>query len=143
MEIAAETGELAAKAREGKLGPAQMSGGCFSISPLGGIGGTSFTPIVNAPEVAILGVSKSAMKPVWNGEKFKPRLMLPLSLSYDHRVLLGAAAARFPVHLAQLLRSEERRVGKECVSTCRSRWSPYHYKETPKNTNTRNQINTK
>src|SRR3546814_4200969 len=78
MEIAAETGELAAKAREGKLGPAQMSGGCFSISSLGGIGGTSFTPIVNAPEVAILGVSRTAMKPVWNGKEFAPRLVLPL-----------------------------------------------------------------
>jgi len=103
LEIAAETGELAAKAREGKLGPAQMSGGCFSISSLGGIGGTSFTPIVNAPEVAILGVSRSAMKPVWNGEKFKPRLVLPLSLSYDHRVIDGAAAARFTAYLSQLL----------------------------------------
>ncbi len=102
-EIAQETAALAKKAREGKLGPADMSGGCFSISSLGGIGGTSFTPIVNAPEVAILGVSKSAMKPVWNGEKFKPRLVLPLSLSYDHRVIDGAAAARFTAHLAQLL----------------------------------------
>ncbi len=103
VEIARETGELASRAREGKLGPAEMSGGCFSISSLGGIGGTSFTPIVNAPEVAILGVSKSAMKPVWNGEKFKPRLVLPLSLSYDHRVIDGAAAARFTAYLAQLL----------------------------------------
>ncbi|HEU4774788.1 MAG TPA: dihydrolipoyllysine-residue acetyltransferase [Lysobacter sp.] len=103
MEIAMETGELAAKAREGKLGPAQMSGGCFSISSLGGIGGTKFTPIVNAPEVAILGVSRAAMQPVWNGEKFKPRLILPLSLSYDHRVIDGAAAARFAVYLAQAL----------------------------------------
>ena len=103
MQIARETGELAAKAREGKLGPADMSGGCFSISSLGGIGGTSFTPIVNAPEVAILGVSKSAMKPVWDGKAFQPRLMLPLSLSYDHRVIDGAAAARFTATLAQLL----------------------------------------
>jgi len=102
-EIAQETSALAKKAREGKLGPAEMSGGCFSISSLGGIGGTSFTPIVNAPEVAILGVSKTAMKPVWNGEKFKPRLVLPLSLSYDHRVIDGAAAARFTAYLAQLL----------------------------------------
>lgn len=102
-EIARESSELAQKAREGKLGPAEMSGGCFSISSLGGIGGTAFTPIVNAPEVAILGVSRSAMKPVWNGEKFKPRLMLPLSLSYDHRVIDGAAAARFTAYLAQLL----------------------------------------
>ena len=98
-----ETGELAAKARDGKLGPAEMQGGCFSISSLGGIGGTSFTPIVNAPEVAILGVSKSAMKPVWDGKQFQPRLMLPLSLSYDHRVIDGAAAARFTAYLAQLL----------------------------------------
>ncbi|MCJ0826616.1 dihydrolipoyllysine-residue acetyltransferase [Luteimonas sp. 50] len=103
MEIAAETAELAAKAREGKLGPAEMQGGCFTISSLGGIGGTAFTPIVNAPEVAILGVSKSAPKPVWNGKEFMPRLMLPLSLSYDHRVIDGAAAARFTAHLAQLL----------------------------------------
>ncbi|MGY0610713.1 dihydrolipoyllysine-residue acetyltransferase [Luteimonas sp. A501] len=102
-EIAQETSVLAKKAREGKIGPADMSGGCFSISSLGGIGGTSFTPIINAPEVAILGVSKSAMQPVWNGEKFKPRLMLPLSLSYDHRVIDGAAAARFTAYLAQLL----------------------------------------
>jgi pyruvate dehydrogenase E2 component (dihydrolipoamide acetyltransferase) len=103
LEIARETGELASKARDGKLGPAEMSGGCFSISSLGGIGGTSFTPIVNAPEVAILGVSKSAMKPVWNGREFEPRLLLPLSLSYDHRVIDGAAAARFTAYLAQLL----------------------------------------
>jgi pyruvate dehydrogenase E2 component (dihydrolipoamide acetyltransferase) len=103
LQIARETSELAAKAREGKLGPAQMQGGCFSISSLGGIGGTSFTPIVNAPEVAILGVSKAAMKPVWNGAAFEPRLLLPLSLSYDHRVVDGAAAARFTAYLAQLL----------------------------------------
>jgi len=103
IQIAREMGELAAKAREGKLGPADMQGGCFSISSLGGIGGTSFTPIVNAPEVAILGVSKSAMKPVWDGKQFVPRLILPLSLSYDHRVIDGAAAARFTAHLAQLL----------------------------------------
>ena len=109
MEIAAETGELAKKARDGKLGPADMSGGCFSISSLGGIGGTAFTPIVNAPEVAILGVSKSAMKPVWNGGKFKPRLILPLSLSYDHRVIDGASAARFTAYLGQLL-ADMRRV---------------------------------
>ena len=103
IHIAKETSELAAKAREGKLSPADMSGGCFSISSLGGIGGTSFTPIVNAPEVAILGVSKSAMKPVWDGKQFAPRLVLPLSLSYDHRVVDGAAAARFTAYLAQLL----------------------------------------
>ncbi|MDQ2702405.1 MAG: dihydrolipoyllysine-residue acetyltransferase [Pseudomonadota bacterium] len=103
MEIAAESSALAAKARDGKLGPAEMQGGCFTISSLGGIGGTSFTPIVNAPEVAILGVSKSAMRPVWNGKEFEPRLLLPLSLSYDHRVIDGAAAARFTAYLAQLL----------------------------------------
>jgi pyruvate dehydrogenase E2 component (dihydrolipoamide acetyltransferase) len=109
LQIAKETGELAAKARDGKLGPADMSGGCFSISSLGGIGGTAFTPIVNAPEVAILGVSKSATKPVWDGKQFAPRLILPLSLSYDHRVIDGAAAARFTAHLAQLL-ADMRRV---------------------------------
>ncbi|MEG3191551.1 dihydrolipoyllysine-residue acetyltransferase [Lysobacter sp. D1-1-M9] len=103
MQIARESGELAAKARDGKLGPAQMSGGCFTISSLGGIGGTAFTPIVNAPEVAILGVSRSAMKPMWDGQAFAPRMMLPLSLSYDHRVIDGAAAARFTAYLAQLL----------------------------------------
>ena len=103
LQLAAELGELSKKARDGKLGPADMSGGCFSISSLGGIGGTSFTPIINAPEVAILGVSKAAMVPVWNGEKFKPRLMLPLSLSYDHRVIDGADAARFTSYLAQQL----------------------------------------
>ncbi|MEF3082392.1 dihydrolipoyllysine-residue acetyltransferase [Luteimonas sp. SMYT11W] len=103
MEISQEMSALAKKARDGKLGPADMQGGCFSISSLGGIGGTSFTPIVNAPEVAILGVSKSAMKPVWDGKAFQPRLTLPLSLSYDHRVIDGAAAARFTATLAQLL----------------------------------------
>jgi pyruvate dehydrogenase E2 component (dihydrolipoamide acetyltransferase) len=109
IEIAQESSELAKKARDGKLGPAEMSGGCFSISSLGGIGGTAFTPIVNAPEVAILGVSKSAIKPVWDGKQFAPRLMLPLSLSYDHRVIDGAAAARFTAHLAALL-ADMRRV---------------------------------
>jgi len=103
VEIAKEMGELAALARDGKLKPEQMQGGCFTISSLGGIGGTAFTPIINAPEVAILGVSKSETKPVWSGEKFKPRLILPLSLSYDHRVIDGAAAARFTTYLAQLL----------------------------------------
>jgi pyruvate dehydrogenase E2 component (dihydrolipoamide acetyltransferase) len=103
VAITQETGALAAKAREGKLGPAEMSGGCFSISSLGGIGGTAFTPIVNAPEVAILGVSKSAMKPMWDGKAFQPRLIVPLSLSYDHRVIDGASAARFTAYLAQLL----------------------------------------
>jgi len=109
IEIAQETSELAKKARDGKLGPADMSGGCFSISSLGGIGGTAFTPIVNAPEVAILGVSKSAIRPMWDGQAFQPRLMLPLSLSYDHRVIDGAAAARFAASLAQLL-ADMRRV---------------------------------
>jgi len=103
LEISQEMSALAKKARDGKLGPADMQGGCFSISSLGGIGGTAFTPIVNAPEVAILGVSKSAMKPVWDGKAFQPRLTLPLSLSYDHRVIDGAAAARFTATLAQLL----------------------------------------
>ena len=102
-QIAREMGELAGMARDGKLKPDQMQGGCFTISSLGGIGGTAFTPIINAPEVAILGVSKSSMKPVWNGDKFKPRMILPLSLSYDHRVIDGAAAARFTAYLAQLL----------------------------------------
>ena len=109
IQIAQETSELAKKARDGKLGPADMSGGCFSISSLGGIGGTKFTPIVNAPEVAILGVSKSAIQPVWDGKQFAPRLILPLSLSYDHRVIDGAAAARFTAYLAQLL-ADMRRV---------------------------------
>jgi pyruvate dehydrogenase E2 component (dihydrolipoyllysine-residue acetyltransferase) len=109
LQIAQETAELAKKARDGKLGPADMQGGCFSISSLGGIGGTKFTPIVNAPEVAILGVSKSAIRPVWDGKQFAPRLILPLSLSYDHRVIDGAAAARFTAYLAQLL-ADMRRV---------------------------------
>lgn len=108
-ELAKEMSELASKAREGKLGPAEMSGGCFSISSLGGIGGVAFTPIVNAPEVAILGVSKSSIQPVWDGKAFQPRLQLPLSLSYDHRVIDGASAARFTAYLAQLL-SDMRRV---------------------------------
>jgi pyruvate dehydrogenase E2 component (dihydrolipoamide acetyltransferase) len=103
IEIAKETSDLAAKAREGKLGPADMQGGTFSISSLGGIGGTAFTPIVNAPEVAILGVSKAAMKPVWNGKEFAPRLMMPFSLSYDHRVVDGALGARFTSFLAQVI----------------------------------------
>jgi pyruvate dehydrogenase E2 component (dihydrolipoamide acetyltransferase) len=103
LEIARETGELAKQARDGKIKPADMQGGTFSISSLGGLGGTSFTPIINAPEVAILGVSRSAQQPVWDGKQFVPRLMLPLSLSYDHRVIDGAAAARFNAYLAQLL----------------------------------------
>ena len=103
LEIGKEMTELSAKAREGKLSPAEMSGGCFSISSLGGIGGTFFTPIINAPEVAILGVSRASMKPIWNGNEFEPRLVLPLSLSYDHRVIDGAAGARFSTYLAGLM----------------------------------------
>lgn len=103
FEIAQESGELAKQARDGKLKPADMSGACFTISSLGGIGGTYFAPIVNAPEVAILGVNKSAMKPVWDGKAFVPRLTLPLSLTADHRVIDGALATRFNVYVAQLL----------------------------------------
>ncbi|THF64296.1 dihydrolipoyllysine-residue acetyltransferase [Pseudothauera rhizosphaerae] len=103
FQIAEETGALAKKARDGKLGPADMSGACFTISSLGGIGGTYFAPIVNAPEVAILGVNKSVMKPVWDGKAFVPRLTLPMSLTADHRVIDGALATRFNVYLAQLL----------------------------------------
>jgi pyruvate dehydrogenase E2 component (dihydrolipoamide acetyltransferase) len=103
LDLARDLGEISKKAREKKLGPAEMSGGCFSISSLGGIGGTYFTPIVNAPEVAILGVSKSVTKPLWNGKEFAPRLVLPLSLSYDHRVIDGALAARFASFLANQL----------------------------------------
>ena len=103
LDLAAELGEISKKARDKKLGPNDMSGGCFSISSLGGIGGTAFTPIVNAPEVAILGVSKAQTKPVWNGKEFAPRLILPLSLSYDHRVIDGALAARFASFLATQL----------------------------------------
>jgi pyruvate dehydrogenase E2 component (dihydrolipoamide acetyltransferase) len=103
LAIAKEMGELSAKAREGKLGPADMQGGCFSISSLGGIGGTYFTPIINAPEVAILGVCRSSTRPVWDGKQFIPRLILPLSLSWDHRVIDGAAAARFNNYLVALL----------------------------------------
>jgi pyruvate dehydrogenase E2 component (dihydrolipoamide acetyltransferase) len=103
IQLSQEMGELAKKARDGKLSPAEMSGACFTISSLGGIGGRYFTPIINAPEVAILGVCRSAIEPRWNGEKFKPRLMLPLSLSWDHRVIDGASAARFNVYLSQIL----------------------------------------
>jgi pyruvate dehydrogenase E2 component (dihydrolipoamide acetyltransferase) len=103
LQIAQETSDMAKKARDGKLSPAEMQGGCFSISSLGGIGGTHFTPIINAPEVAILGVSRSEHKPVWDGKQFAPRLKLPLSLSYDHRVIDGAAAARFNAYLGALL----------------------------------------
>jgi pyruvate dehydrogenase E2 component (dihydrolipoamide acetyltransferase) len=104
FQISQEMGDLAKKARDGKLGPADMSGGCFSISSLGGIGGRYFTPIINAPEVAIMGVCRSSTEPRWDGKKaFKPRLILPLSLSWDHRVIDGAAAARFNVYFASLL----------------------------------------
>ena len=103
LQIAQEMTDLSKKAREGKISPAEMQGGCFSISSLGGIGGTSFTPIINAPEVAILGVSRSAHKPVWDGKQFVPRLIVPLSLSYDHRVIDGASAARFNAYLGALL----------------------------------------
>ncbi len=102
-EIAKEMGELSAQARDGKLKPADMQGASFTISSLGGIGGTAFTPIINAPEVAILGLSKSEIKPVWDGKQFAPRLMLPLSLSYDHRVIDGALGARFTVYLSEVL----------------------------------------
>lgn len=107
-EISQEMGAISKKARDGKLGPADMSGGTFSISSLGGIGGTAFTPIVNAPEVAILGVVRSKMAPVWNGKEFEPRLMLPVSLSYDHRVIDGALAARFARHLCTSLEDVRR-----------------------------------
>ncbi len=103
LELSRELMEISKKARDGKLKAADMQGSCFTISSLGGIGGTSFTPIVNAPDVAILGVSKSEMKPKWNGKDFIPRLMLPLSLSYDHRVIDGALAARFAVHIGKVL----------------------------------------
>jgi pyruvate dehydrogenase E2 component (dihydrolipoamide acetyltransferase) len=108
IEIAGEMGELSKAARAGKLKPGDMAGGNFSISSLGGIGGTSFTPIVNAPEVAILGVVRSAMKPIWDGAEFVPRLMLPLSLSYDHRVIDGASAARFVKYLVTILEDMRR-----------------------------------
>jgi pyruvate dehydrogenase E2 component (dihydrolipoamide acetyltransferase) len=102
-DLARELAAVSGKAREEKLLPGDMQGGCFSISSLGGIGGTAFTPIVNAPEVAILGISRSELKPVWNGSEFEPRLMLPLSLSYDHRVVDGAEGVRFTSLLRELL----------------------------------------
>ena len=102
-EIATELGELSALARDGKLKAPQMQGASFTISSLGGIGGTAFTPIINAPEVAILGVSRSLMQPIWNGSEFEPKLMLPLSFSYDHRVIDGAQAARFTTYLGKAL----------------------------------------
>ena len=103
MQISTEMGELAKKARDGKLSPAEMSGACFTISSLGGIGGRYFTPIINAPEVAIMGVCKSQIEPKWDGSAFAPKLMLPLSLSWDHRVIDGAAAARFNAYFGQVL----------------------------------------
>ncbi len=109
VELATETGELAKLARDGKLKPSDMQGGTFTISSLGGIGGTAFTPIVNAPEVAILGISKSSIKPVWNGKEFVPRLIMPVSLSYDHRIIDGALAAKFTTYLTQIL-SDVRRL---------------------------------
>src|SRR5690348_905822 len=109
-ELSRELGAVSARAREGKLGPADLQGACFTISSLGGIGGTSFTPIVNAPEVATLGVVRSRMAPVWDGEAFVPRLMLPLSLSYDHRVIDGALAARFARYLCHVLEDVRRLV---------------------------------
>jgi pyruvate dehydrogenase E2 component (dihydrolipoamide acetyltransferase) len=109
-ELSRELGEVSAKARAGKLSPTDMQGGTFTISSLGGIGGTDFTPIVNAPEVAILGVVRSRMAPVWDGEAFVPRLLLPLSLSYDHRVIDGALAARFVRHLSGVLEDVRRLV---------------------------------
>jgi len=107
FQLAGDLAELSQKARDGKLKPTDMQGGCFSISSLGGIGGTSFTPIINAPEVAILGVSRSSISPQWDGESFQPRMMLPLSLSYDHRVIDGANAARFARYLATRLEDFE------------------------------------
>src|SRR3546814_13742976 len=115
-------GELSKKAREGKISPAEMQGGCFSISSLGGIGGTHFTPIINAPEVAILGVSRSAHKPVWDGKQFVPRLIVPLSLSYDHRVIDGASADPRNAVLGTLrARQEQGRDGIERVSNVKPR----------------------
>ena len=107
FQLAEELGDISQRARDGKLKPVEMQGGCFSISSLGGIGGTSFTPIINAPEVAILGVSRSSMRPQWDGESFKPRMMLPLCLSYDHRVIDGANGARFTRYLASCLEDFE------------------------------------
>src|SRR5690606_5377516 len=103
MDLAKELGETSERMRAGKIAPADLQGGCFSISSLGGIGGSHFTPIINAPEVAILGVGRAVTRPVWNGESFQPRLMLPLSLSYDHRVIDGAQGARFISFLSGVL----------------------------------------
>jgi pyruvate dehydrogenase E2 component (dihydrolipoamide acetyltransferase) len=109
VQLAKELGEVSARAREKKITAAEMQGGCFTITSLGGIGGTAFTPIINAPEVAILGVSRSSMKPVWKDGEFVPRMMLPLSLAYDHRVIDGAAGARFTTYLSRVL-SDMRRL---------------------------------
>jgi len=109
-ELSQELGAISKKARDGKLAPWDMQGASFTISSLGGIGGTAFTPIVNAPEVAILGVVRSKLAPVWNGESFVPRLLLPLSLSYDHRVIDGALAARFARHLSHVIEDVRRLV---------------------------------
>ncbi|MEE4330343.1 MAG: 2-oxo acid dehydrogenase subunit E2, partial [Wenzhouxiangella sp.] len=110
IELSRELTDLSGRAREGKLKGDEMKGGCFSISSLGGIGGTAFTPIINAPELAILGVSRAQTRPVWDGESFQPRLMLPLSLSYDHRVIDGADAARFTRYLADQLEDLRRQL---------------------------------
>ncbi|HBW20919.1 MAG TPA: branched-chain alpha-keto acid dehydrogenase subunit E2, partial [Actinobacteria bacterium] len=110
LELSQELGAVSARARDGKLGLPELQGGCFTISSLGGIGGTGFTPIVNSPEVAILGVVRSTTAPVWDGTAFEPRLMLPLSLSYDHRVIDGALAARFARYLCHLLEDIRRLV---------------------------------
>jgi pyruvate dehydrogenase E2 component (dihydrolipoamide acetyltransferase) len=110
VDIAIELGEISQKARDKKLKPSDMQGGCITISSLGGIGGTKFTPIVNAPEVAILGVSRSKMQPVWNGKEFEPRLMLPMALSYDHRVIDGADGARFTTFLNGVLADARRMI---------------------------------
>jgi pyruvate dehydrogenase E2 component (dihydrolipoamide acetyltransferase) len=107
-QISEDMGTISAKARDGKLKPADMSGGCMTISSLGGIGGQAFTPLVNAPEVAILGVTRSQMKPIWNGKEFVPRMMLPLDVTFDHRVIDGAEAARFTTYLCQLLKDLKR-----------------------------------
>jgi pyruvate dehydrogenase E2 component (dihydrolipoamide acetyltransferase) len=109
-QLSRELGEVSQRARDGKLGSAELQGASFTISSLGGIGGTGFTPLVNAPEVAILGVVRSRMAPVWNGTDFTPRLMLPVSLSYDHRVIDGALAARFTRHLCHVLEDVRRLV---------------------------------
>jgi len=112
FELAAELAELSGRAREGKLKVDEMQGGCFTVSSLGGIGGTSFTPIINAPEVAILGVPRAKMQPVWSGTEFEPRLMQTLCLSYDHRVIDGATGVRFTTYLVCRLVVDERKIGR-------------------------------